>query len=73
GETYTLFQDKVDEAEARLEVATNETIACRKRLFEVYGAISATDVQDGSGEDVDEQRQHATALDQLRRLKSATR
>ncbi|CAM9835096.1 unnamed protein product [Ectocarpus sp. 12 AP-2014] len=77
GETHMLFQDKVDEAEARLEVATDETRACRKRLFEVYGAISATGVQDksngGSGEDLDEQRQHATALDQLRRIKSATR
>ncbi|CAM9563646.1 unnamed protein product [Ectocarpus fasciculatus] len=76
GETYTLFQDKVDEAEARLEVATDANSTSRKRLFEMYGAISA-DFQDksndGSDEDVDEHRQHATVLDQLRRLKSATR
>ncbi|CAM9731264.1 unnamed protein product, partial [Ectocarpus sp. 12 AP-2014] len=76
GETYTLFQDKVDEAEARLEVATDANSTCRKRLFEIYGAISPDfqdKTNDGSDEDVDEHRQHATVLDQLRRLKSATK
>lgn len=33
-----LFQDKVDEAEARLEVATDETRACRKRYRPVHAA-----------------------------------
>ncbi|CAM9141858.1 unnamed protein product [Ectocarpus sp. 6 AP-2014] len=76
GETYTLFQDKVDEAEARLEVATDANSTCRKRLFEIYGEISPDfqdKTNDGSDEDVDEHRQHATVLDQLRRLKSATK
>ncbi|CAM9283974.1 unnamed protein product, partial [Ectocarpus sp. 12 AP-2014] len=76
GETYTLFQDKVDEAEARLEVATDANSTCRKRLFEIYGAISPDfqdKTNDGSDEDVDEHRQHATVLDQLRWLKSATK
>lgn len=31
GETYTLFQDKVDEAEARLEVSTASYSVCKKR------------------------------------------
>lgn len=31
GETYTLFQDKVDEAEARLEVATESSNLCKRR------------------------------------------
>lgn len=31
GETYSLFQDKVDEAEARLEVAADTSHTCRKR------------------------------------------
>ncbi|CAM9609020.1 unnamed protein product [Ectocarpus sp. 4 AP-2014] len=76
GETYTLFQDKVDEAEARLEVATDANSTCRKRLFEIYGAISPDfqdKTNDGSDDDVDEHRQHATILDQLRQLKSATK
>lgn len=31
GETYSLFQDKVDEAEARLEVATDANDTCKRR------------------------------------------
>lgn len=33
GETYSLFQDKVDEAEARLEVATDANNTGRRRYY----------------------------------------
>eukprot|EP00903_Cladosiphon_okamuranus_P011049 g10434.t1 len=75
GETYSLFQDKVDEAEARLEVATDANNTCRRRLFEVYGVVSADfkdKNNDGGDEDVDEHRLHATILEQLQHLKSTT-
>ncbi|CAM9986890.1 unnamed protein product [Scytosiphon promiscuus] len=76
GETYSLFQDKVDEAEARLEVAADASHTCRTRLFEVYGEINADfKVNDNDGGDghVDEHRQHATMLEELRHLKSVAK
>eukprot|EP00752_Nemacystus_decipiens_P009407 g8410.t1 len=74
GETYSLFQDKVDEAEARLEVATDANNTSRRRLFELYGVVNADfkDKNDGGHEDVDEHRLHATILEQLQHLKSTT-
>ncbi|CAM9145585.1 unnamed protein product [Hapterophycus canaliculatus] len=76
GETYSLFQDKVDEAEARLEVAADANQTWRKRLLEVYGEVN-TDVKvndnDGGEGDVDEHRQHATVLEELRHLKAVAK
>lgn len=36
GETYSLFQDKVDEAEARLEVATDANNTCKRRYMRAH-------------------------------------
>ncbi|CAM9090622.1 unnamed protein product, partial [Ectocarpus sp. 6 AP-2014] len=73
----TTSHEKLADDEGRWHSISRELQSRMEAFRKVYGAISATGVQDksndGSGEDVDEQRQHSTALDQLRQLKSATR
>ncbi|CBJ32574.1 conserved unknown protein [Ectocarpus siliculosus] len=73
----TTSNEKLADDEGRWHSIARELQSRMEAFRKVYGAISATGVQDksndGSGEDVDEQRQHSTALDQLRWLKSATR